>query len=60
MVILFNYPYLSISMKKRFFAIDPKKDVDGFHPANFGRMALDLDAFIPATPFWYYAIIGTL
>tara|TARA_B100000767_G_scaffold22305_1_gene19938 strand:- start:13302 stop:14180 length:879 start_codon:yes stop_codon:yes gene_type:complete len=31
-------------------AIDPKKDVDGFHPANFGRMALDLDAFIPATP----------
>ena len=32
-------------------AIDPKKDVDGFHPANFGRMALDLDAFIPATPF---------
>lgn len=32
-------------------AIDPKKDVDGFHPANFGRMALELDAFIPATPF---------
>ena len=31
--------------------IDPAKDVDGFHPANFGRMALDLDAFIPATPF---------
>ena len=32
-------------------AIDPKKDVDGFHPANFGRMALELNAFIPATPF---------
>ena len=25
--------------------------MDGFHPANFGRMALELDAFIPATPF---------
>ena len=32
-------------------SIDPKKDVDGFHPANFGRMALELNAFIPATPF---------
>jgi len=32
-------------------AIDPDKDVDGFHPTNFGRMALELDAFIPATPY---------
>lgn len=32
-------------------AIDPDKDVDGFHPENFGRMALELDAFIPATPY---------
>lgn len=32
-------------------AVDPKKDVDGFHPSNFGRMALDMQAFIPATPF---------
>ena len=32
-------------------AIDPKKDVDGFHPENFGRMALQLNSFIPATPF---------
>jgi len=32
-------------------AIDPKKDVDGFHPTNFGRMALELESFIPATPF---------
>jgi methylenetetrahydrofolate dehydrogenase (NADP+)/methenyltetrahydrofolate cyclohydrolase len=31
-------------------AIDPKKDVDGFHPENFGRMALGLETFIPATP----------
>jgi methylenetetrahydrofolate dehydrogenase (NADP+)/methenyltetrahydrofolate cyclohydrolase len=32
-------------------AIDPSKDVDGFHPMNFGRMALGLPSYIPATPF---------
>lgn len=32
-------------------SIDPKKDVDGFHPINFGRMAQGLDAYIPATPY---------
>jgi methylenetetrahydrofolate dehydrogenase (NADP+)/methenyltetrahydrofolate cyclohydrolase len=32
-------------------AVDPNKDVDGFHPMNFGRMALDMSTFIPATPF---------
>ena len=32
-------------------AIDPKKDVDGFHPENIGRTALNLPAFLPATPF---------
>ncbi len=32
-------------------AIDPKKDVDGFHPVNFGRMALNLPCYLPATPF---------
>lgn len=32
-------------------AIDPLKDVDGFHPYNVGRMVSDLDAFLPATPF---------
>ena len=31
-------------------AIDPKKDVDGFHPVNFGRMVQGLPAFLPATP----------
>ena len=41
----------NIDEEKILLAIDPKKDVDGFHPANFGRMALELDAFIPATPF---------
>jgi methylenetetrahydrofolate dehydrogenase (NADP+) / methenyltetrahydrofolate cyclohydrolase len=31
-------------------AIDPHKDVDGFHPVNFGRMAQGMPAFLPATP----------
>jgi methylenetetrahydrofolate dehydrogenase (NADP+) / methenyltetrahydrofolate cyclohydrolase len=31
-------------------AIDPSKDVDGFHPVNFGRMAQGLPCFLPATP----------
>jgi methylenetetrahydrofolate dehydrogenase (NADP+)/methenyltetrahydrofolate cyclohydrolase len=31
-------------------AIDPKKDVDGFHPINFGRMAQSLPSYLPATP----------
>ena len=31
-------------------AINPIKDVDGFHPVNIGRMALNLPAYLPATP----------
>jgi methylenetetrahydrofolate dehydrogenase (NADP+)/methenyltetrahydrofolate cyclohydrolase len=31
-------------------AIDPKKDVDGFHPYNVGRVVSGLDGYIPATP----------
>jgi methylenetetrahydrofolate dehydrogenase (NADP+) / methenyltetrahydrofolate cyclohydrolase len=31
-------------------AIDPKKDVDGFHPRNIGNMILNLPGFLPATP----------
>jgi methylenetetrahydrofolate dehydrogenase (NADP+)/methenyltetrahydrofolate cyclohydrolase len=40
-----------INEEKILLAISPTKDVDGFHPSNFGRMALEMDAFIPATPF---------
>ncbi len=32
-------------------AINPLKDVDGFHPYNVGRMVSNLDSFLPATPF---------
>ncbi len=40
-----------INEEKILLAVDPKKDVDGFHPSNFGRMALEMESFIPATPF---------
>ena len=39
-----------INGQKVLEAIDPDKDVDGFHPTNYGRMALGMDAFLPATP----------
>lgn len=39
-------------------AIDPAKDVDGFHPANFGRMAQGLDAYLPATPYGILQLLG--
>jgi len=32
-------------------AVDPAKDVDGFHPENVGRMSIGLDTFLPATPY---------
>ena len=40
-----------IDTQKVLMSVDPDKDVDGFHPTNFGRMALDMTTFIPATPF---------
>ncbi|GIR58251.1 MAG: bifunctional methylenetetrahydrofolate dehydrogenase/methenyltetrahydrofolate cyclohydrolase FolD [Bacteroidota bacterium] len=39
-----------IDESKVTLAIDPKKDVDGFHPMNVGNMTLGLPAFLPATP----------
>lgn len=40
-----------INVDKIIEAIDPKKDVDGFHPINIGRMAKGLPAYVSATPF---------
>ncbi|MDC8005511.1 tetrahydrofolate dehydrogenase/cyclohydrolase catalytic domain-containing protein [Aureisphaera galaxeae] len=40
-----------IDEQKVLLAVDSLKDVDGFHPENFGKMALDMPAFIPATPY---------
>ena len=40
-----------IDSQKILMAVDPAKDVDGFHPTNFGKMALNLPTFISATPY---------
>jgi len=40
-----------IDTQKVLLTVNPDKDVDGFHPTNFGKMALDMTSFIPATPF---------
>ncbi len=40
-----------IDEQKVLMAVDPKKDVDGFHPTNVGKMTLELPTFLPATPF---------
>jgi len=40
-----------IDEQKVLMAVNPDKDVDGFHPTNVGKMALDLPTFLPATPY---------
>ncbi len=40
-----------IDEDKILLAVDPNKDVDGFHPVNVGKMCLELPTFLPATPF---------
>lgn len=39
-----------ISESKVIEAVDPAKDVDGFHPVNLGKMTIGLPSFVPATP----------
>lgn len=46
-----------INTQKVLMAVHPDKDVDGFHPMNFGKMALDMSTFIPATPFGILELI---
>jgi len=46
-----------INTRKVLMQVDPDKDVDGFHPMNFGKMALDMTTFIPATPFGILELI---
>jgi methylenetetrahydrofolate dehydrogenase (NADP+)/methenyltetrahydrofolate cyclohydrolase len=46
-----------INVDKVIESIDPRKDVDGFHPINIGRMAKGLPAYISATPFGVLELI---
>ena len=49
--ILVQLPLPDSSIEREIIeAIDPAKDVDGFHPTNVGRMVLGLPAFVPCTP----------
>lgn len=47
-----------IDEQKIIEAVDPSKDVDGFHPENVGRMCLGLDAFVSATPMGIITLLG--
>ena len=40
----------NINQEKILTQVSPEKDVDGFHPFNYGKMTLGIDTFIPATP----------
>ena len=40
----------SINQENILNCVNPKKDVDGFHPLNYGKMTLGIDSFVPATP----------
>ena len=46
-----------IDEQKVLLSIDPSKDVDGFHPTNFGKMTLGLRSFVPATPYGIMKLI---
>ncbi len=47
-----------IDEQKIIMAIDPDKDVDGFHPMNLGKMLVNLPTFIPATPYGIIELIN--
>ncbi len=46
-----------IDEKKITMAVRPDKDVDGFHPENIGKMALNMPSFLPATPYGIIELI---
>ena len=46
-----------IDEEKILMAIDPDKDVDGFHPANFGKMALEMETFLASNSIRNYGIV---
>lgn len=46
-----------INTEKVISAIDPQKDIDGFHPVNLGKMITGEDGFLPATPYGIVELI---
>jgi methylenetetrahydrofolate dehydrogenase (NADP+)/methenyltetrahydrofolate cyclohydrolase len=49
-----------IDSQRVLLAIDPDKDVDGFHPVNAGRLAVGLPGFVPCTPLGSMLLIGAV
>lgn len=47
-----------INEDKIIMSINPNKDVDGFHPENFGKMALEINSFLPATPYGILVLLN--
>lgn len=48
-----------LDIDEAFRAIDPKKDVDGFHPVNVGKLSLNQDCFVSCTPFGIIKMLET-
>jgi methylenetetrahydrofolate dehydrogenase (NADP+)/methenyltetrahydrofolate cyclohydrolase len=48
-----------INEKKVLYAIDPKKDVDGFHPVNVGKLVIGEPCFIPCTPYGILILLAS-
>ncbi len=46
-----------IDAQKIIMAVNPQKDVDGFHPLNLGKMLANLPTFLPATPYGILELI---
>lgn len=49
----------SLDIDEAFRTIDPKKDVDGFHPVNVGKLSLNQDCFISCTPYGIIKMLET-
>uniref|UniRef100_A0A7V6CD88 Bifunctional protein FolD n=1 Tax=Thermodesulfobacterium geofontis TaxID=1295609 RepID=A0A7V6CD88_9BACT len=49
-----------INERKIINAIDPKKDVDGFHPINVGKMVIGEPCFLPCTPYGILVLLGKI
>lgn len=48
-----------LDINEAFMAIDPKKDVDGFHPVNVGKLSLNQDCFVSCTPYGIIKMLET-
>lgn len=49
----------SLDIEEAFRTIDPKKDVDGFHPVNVGKLSLNQDCFVSCTPYGIIKMLET-